>query len=86
MKGDKEHGDVDFADARKRFVTSLAKCDAKVTDPIKDAEKKMDNLISRKDWDDIEDLEDLGAVTAVALEQEIALDVLGDIISNSCIR
>lgn len=36
------------------------------------------------DWDDIEDLEDLGAVTAVALEQEIALDVLGDIISNSC--
>ncbi|KAK7422496.1 hypothetical protein QQZ08_009486 [Neonectria magnoliae] len=36
------------------------------------------------DWDDIEDLEDLGAVTAVALEQEIALDVLGDVISNSC--
>lgn len=36
------------------------------------------------DWDDIEDLDDLGAVTAVALEQEIALDVLGDIISNSC--
>jgi hypothetical protein len=37
-----------------------------------------------EDWDDIEDLEDLGAVTAVALEQEIALDVLGDVISNSC--
>ncbi|CAM1505853.1 Fc.00g114900.m01.CDS01 [Cosmosporella sp. VM-42] len=36
------------------------------------------------DWDDIEDLDDLGAVTAVALEQEIALDVLGDVISNSC--
>ncbi|KFH46064.1 importin subunit beta-like protein [Hapsidospora chrysogenum ATCC 11550] len=36
------------------------------------------------DWDDIDDLDDLGAVTAVALEQEIALDVLGDIISNSC--
>lgn len=36
------------------------------------------------DWDDIEDLDDLGAVTAVALEQEIALDVLGDIISHSC--
>lgn len=36
------------------------------------------------DWDDIEDLDDLGAVTAIALEQEIALDVLGDIISNSC--
>ncbi|KAF4980416.1 hypothetical protein FZEAL_3569 [Fusarium zealandicum] len=37
-----------------------------------------------EDWDDIEDLEDFGAVTAVALEQEIALDVLGDVISNSC--
>lgn len=39
------------------------------------------------EWDDVEDLEDLedlGAVTAVALEQEIALDVLGDVISNSC--
>ncbi|CAH0015127.1 unnamed protein product [Clonostachys rhizophaga] len=36
------------------------------------------------DWDDLEDLEGLGAVTAVALEQEIALDVLGDIISHSC--
>ncbi|KAF7549231.1 hypothetical protein G7Z17_g6506 [Cylindrodendrum hubeiense] len=39
------------------------------------------------DWDDMEDIDDLddvGAVTAVALEQEIALDVLGDVISNSC--
>ena len=36
------------------------------------------------DLEDLEDLEDLGAVTAVALEQEIALDVLGDVISNSC--
>ncbi|KAM3551709.1 hypothetical protein MY1884_007581 [Beauveria asiatica] len=36
------------------------------------------------EWDDLEDFEDLGAVTAVALEQEIALDVLGDVIANSC--
>lgn len=39
------------------------------------------------EWDDVEDLDDLddlGAVTAVAMEQEIALDVLGDLISNSC--
>ena len=36
------------------------------------------------EWDDLDDLEDLGAVTAVAMEQEIALDVLGDVISNSC--
>ncbi|KAJ2968293.1 hypothetical protein NQ176_g9252 [Zarea fungicola] len=36
------------------------------------------------EWADLEDLEGLGAVTAVALEQEIALDVLGDVISNSC--
>ncbi|KND88685.1 putative importin subunit beta-4 [Tolypocladium ophioglossoides CBS 100239] len=36
------------------------------------------------EWDDLEDLDDLGAVTAIALEQEIALDVLGDVISNSC--
>ncbi|KAK5996582.1 putative importin subunit beta-4 [Cladobotryum mycophilum] len=37
-----------------------------------------------EDWDDIEDLHDLTGVTAVAMEQEIALDVLGDVISNSC--
>ncbi|KEY69448.1 hypothetical protein S7711_01990 [Stachybotrys chartarum IBT 7711] len=37
-----------------------------------------------EDWDDVEDLDDLDPVTAVALEQEIALDVLGDVISNSC--
>ncbi|KAI5460462.1 armadillo-type protein [Mariannaea sp. PMI_226] len=37
-----------------------------------------------EDFEDIDDLDDLGAVTAVALEQEIALDVLGDVISNSC--
>ncbi|PHH93315.1 hypothetical protein CDD83_7100 [Cordyceps sp. RAO-2017] len=36
------------------------------------------------EWDDLEDLENLGAVTAVALEQEIALDVLGDVITNCC--
>lgn len=37
------------------------------------------------EWDDIEDLHDLGGgITAVAMEQEIALDVLGDVISNSC--
>ncbi|PHH81350.1 hypothetical protein CDD82_963 [Ophiocordyceps australis] len=36
------------------------------------------------EWDDLDDLADLGTVTAVALEQEIALDVIGDVISNSC--
>ncbi|KAL7918573.1 armadillo-type protein [Trichoderma austrokoningii] len=37
------------------------------------------------EWDDIEDLADFaGGTTAVAMEQEIALDVLGDVISNSC--
>lgn len=36
------------------------------------------------EWDNIEDIEDFGAVTAVALEQEIALDVLGDVMANSC--
>ncbi|KAL7785886.1 armadillo-type protein [Trichoderma ceciliae] len=37
------------------------------------------------EWDDIEDLAELaGGTTAVAMEQEIALDVLGDVISNSC--
>lgn len=36
------------------------------------------------DWDDLEDLEDMGANTAIAMEQEIALDVLGDVVSNSC--
>ncbi|KAH7322989.1 armadillo-type protein [Stachybotrys elegans] len=36
------------------------------------------------EWDDMEDIDDLDPVTAIALEQEIALDVLGDVISNSC--
>jgi hypothetical protein len=39
------------------------------------------------DWEDMDDLaglEDFEAVTAVALEQEIAIDTLGDVISNSC--
>ncbi|RDA90493.1 hypothetical protein CP533_3037 [Ophiocordyceps camponoti-saundersi (nom. inval.)] len=36
------------------------------------------------DWDDLDSLDDLGAVTAIALEQEIALEVLGDVITNCC--
>ena len=36
------------------------------------------------EWDDIENLEDFDAVTAIANEQEIAIDALGDVISNSC--
>ncbi|KAG5984814.1 hypothetical protein E4U55_003032 [Claviceps digitariae] len=39
------------------------------------------------DWEDMDDLAnlgDFGAVTAVALEQEIAIDTIGDVISNSC--
>ncbi|KAJ6783051.1 hypothetical protein PWT90_01873 [Aphanocladium album] len=36
------------------------------------------------EWADLEDFEDFNAVTAVANEQEIALDVLGDVIANSC--
>ncbi|KAF4122067.1 importin-4 [Geosmithia morbida] len=53
---------------------------------VKAPETQEDTTIASgdDDWDDIEDLDDLGAVTAVALEQEIALDVLGDLIANSC--
>lgn len=36
------------------------------------------------DEDDWADLDNFHAVTAVALENEIALDVIGDVISNSC--
>ncbi|KAG6004382.1 hypothetical protein E4U54_000545 [Claviceps lovelessii] len=39
------------------------------------------------DWEDMDDLTnlgDFGAVTAIALEQEIAIDTIGDVISNSC--
>lgn len=54
---------------------------------IKSPETTDDHTIAaggEDDWADLEDLENLDAVTAVALEQEIAIDVLGDIISNSC--
>lgn len=37
-----------------------------------------------EDMDDLANLGDFGAVTAVALEQEIAIDTIGDVISNSC--
>ncbi|KAL6863688.1 ARM repeat-containing protein [Trichoderma novae-zelandiae] len=48
-------------------------------------EEDVDIADGEDDWDDIEDLADLaGGTTAVAMEQEIALDVLGDVISNSC--
>ncbi|KAK1530109.1 uncharacterized protein CCOS01_05212 [Colletotrichum costaricense] len=43
-----------------------------------DDEEDMDE---DADW---EDLEDFAGVTAVALEQEIALEVLGDVITHSC--
>ncbi|KAG5923845.1 hypothetical protein E4U42_004815 [Claviceps africana] len=39
------------------------------------------------DWEDMDDIAnfgDFGAVTAVALEQEIAIDTIGDVITNSC--
>jgi hypothetical protein len=52
---------------------------------VPDSQDDLDIATGSDDgWDDIEDLDDLGAVTAVALEQEIALDVIGDVISNSC--
>lgn len=54
---------------------------------VKNPETEEDRTIASggdDEWDDLDDLEDLGAVTAVALEQEIALDVIGDIVSNSC--
>lgn len=37
-----------------------------------------------EDWEDIEDLDDFNPVTAIALEQEVAIDTLGDVIANSC--
>lgn len=43
-----------------------------------------DDWADLEDMDDLDDLDDLGAVTAIALEQEIALDVVGDIVSYSC--
>ena len=36
------------------------------------------------EWADLDEFGGLGGVTAVALEKEIAIDVLGDIITNSC--
>lgn len=59
----------------------------RVTVKVPDNEADLAIAGGDDEWDDMEDiddLDDLGAVTAVALEQEIALDVLGDVISNSC--
>lgn len=44
----------------------------------------MATAIDEGEWDDLDSMEDLGAVTAVALEQEIALEVLGDVVTNCC--
>ncbi|KAK8919798.1 putative importin subunit beta-4 [Metarhizium anisopliae] len=57
---------------------------------VKAPSSEEDHIIAtggEDDWEDLDDfagLEDFGAVTAVALEQEIAIDTLGDVISNSC--
>ncbi|KAF4504441.1 hypothetical protein G6O67_007891 [Ophiocordyceps sinensis] len=57
---------------------------------FKDPDNEHDLTIATggdDEWDAVEqfeDLENLDAVTAVALEQEIALDVLGDVITNCC--
>ncbi|KAH7161717.1 armadillo-type protein [Dactylonectria macrodidyma] len=56
----------------------------RVTVKTPNAEDAADGEDDWDDMEDIDDMEDFGAVTAVALEQEIALDVLGDVISNSC--
>ncbi|KAF6816644.1 karyopherin-like protein [Colletotrichum sojae] len=48
--------------------------------------KSVDDDIEEMDDDDEDwdDLDDFAGVTAVALEQEIALEVLGDVITHSC--
>ncbi|WYZ41202.1 hypothetical protein EsH8_V_000097 [Colletotrichum jinshuiense] len=48
---------------------------------VKSAEEDEEDMDEDADWDDIDDFT---GVTAVALEQEIALEVLGDVITHSC--
>lgn len=55
MKGDSDAGTKAFNDARKRYHTAYAGCDKKITKPFVDATDKMDALVSRKDWEDIEE-------------------------------
>lgn len=45
-----------------------------------DAPEDIDNM---EDGDDDEDWDDLTAVTAVALEKEVAIEVIGDVLSNT---
>ncbi|KAK2775057.1 karyopherin kap123 [Colletotrichum kahawae] len=47
---------------------------------VKSTEHEMED----DDEDEWDDMEDYSGVTAVALEQEIALEVLGDVITHSC--
>ncbi|OLN87098.1 putative importin subunit beta-4 [Colletotrichum chlorophyti] len=48
---------------------------------VKATEEGEEDMDEDADWDD---LDDFAGVTAVALEQEIALEVLGDVITHSC--
>ena len=80
-----EEIDLPGIDASQLGEGSIVVGGKRVKVKVPDSQDDLDIVTGDDDgWDDIEDLDDLGAVTAVALEQEIALDVIGDVISNSC--
>ncbi|KAH6955829.1 armadillo-type protein [Ilyonectria sp. MPI-CAGE-AT-0026] len=82
-----EEIEIPGIDASQLGEGSIVVGGKRVTVKVPDNEADLAIAGGDDEWDDMEDiddLDDLGAVTAVALEQEIALDVLGDVISNSC--
>lgn len=53
-------------------------------DEEEDEEVGDDSIVDMDDEDEWDDLEDYTGATAIALQQEVAIEVLGDVITESC--
>jgi len=81
-----EESDLDFEigeEARELLGDEVVIAGKKVKLVTPESKPEIDDLDNMEDDDDDEDWDDLIAVTAVALEKEVAIEVLGDVLTNT---
>jgi len=81
-----EESDLDFEigeEARELLGDEVVIAGKKVKLVTPESKPEIDDLDNMEDDDDDEDWDDLTAVTAVALEKEVAIEVLGDVLTNT---
>ncbi|KAH9208718.1 armadillo-type protein [Leptodontidium sp. 2 PMI_412] len=82
-----EESDLDFEigeEAKELLGDEVIIAGKKVKLVASDSKVEIDDLDNMEDdGDDDEDWDDLTAVTAVALEKEVAIEVLGDVLTNT---